>query len=69
MMRMKVADLTVDELQALIRQTVEDVLAEWLDESQLLVRDELAQRIRASIASGDRGTPIEEAARRLGLDW
>jgi len=69
MMPMKVADLTVDELQALIRQTVEDVLAEWLDESELPVRDELAERIRTSIASGDRGAPIEEAARRLGLDW
>ncbi len=66
---MKVADLTVDGLQALIRQTVEDVLAEWLDESELPVRDELAERIRASIASGDRGTPIEETARRLVLDW
>ena len=69
MFAMKLAELTLEELQTIIRRTVEDVLAEWLDEADLPLREDLVERVRASIASGDRGVPIEEAARRLGLDW
>ena len=61
---MKVADLTEEQLQTLIRRTLEDVLAERFDETEALV-----ERVVASIQSGDRGLPLEEAARALGLDW
>ena len=66
---MKVADLTVEELQELIRATIEDVLGEYAIDSDGAVKADVAARLRASLDSGNRGIPLEEAAKALGLDW
>ncbi len=65
---MKVAELTVEELQTLIRETVEAVLAEHFDESALPLRTDVAERLRA-VPDSAQDTPVAEVARRLGLDW
>ncbi len=66
---MRVADLTVEELENLIRATVEAVLDEYVVEDDGAMKPAFIERLRASLASGDRGVPLEEAARSLGLDW
>lgn len=65
---MKVAELTVEELQSLIRETVEEVLAERFDESSPPVQADLVDRLSAPADAGaDR--PAAEVARHLGLQW
>ncbi len=73
-MAVKVADMTVDELRGLVRQTVEDTLMQWLGDPDvgLELQDEVRERLRRSI-EGQRGgaptIPAEEVASRLGLRW
>jgi hypothetical protein len=69
---MQVADLSTDELKALIRETVTQVLAEMLDDPDdgLRVRPEVAQellRSRQRRRSGVPGVSIEEVAMQLGV--
>ena len=67
---MKVSDLTVQQLQELIRDSVEDALSDVLDPDHgLELTDELRERLQRAAARSDRGMPIEEAAKRLGLEW
>lgn len=68
-----VKDLTVDELKVLIRETVEAVLDEYLpdpDQGRTL-RPEVEQQLRESLErtrAGERGIPMEEVLKKLGLD-
>lgn len=65
---MKVADLTVDELQALIRKVVHEELQEIVADPDkgLALTDEIQARLQSSLAASER-IPFEEVKRRLGL--
>lgn len=71
---MQVKDLTTDELKALIRETIEEILEEYLedpDEGKVL-RPEVKQQLlesRKRRENGERGIPAEEVAQRFGLTW
>lgn len=65
---MKVADLTIDELKKLIREAVGQQFKEILldPDNGLELKDEVEQRLRASIESKER-IPFEEVKKRLKL--
>ncbi len=65
---MKVADLTIDELKKLIREAVSEQFKEVLfdPDNGLELKDEVEQRLRASLASKER-IPLEKVKERLGL--
>jgi hypothetical protein len=65
---MKVADLTIDELKKLIREAVDEQFKEILfdPDNGLELKDEMEQRLRASLASKER-IPFEEVKKRVGL--
>jgi hypothetical protein len=68
-----VAQMTKDELQEMMGAVVEQKLVELLgdpDDGLSLkksVRDQL-ERQMAAVARGERGKPLEEVIRRLGLE-
>jgi hypothetical protein len=64
----KVADLTIDELKKLIREAVGQQFKEILldPDNGLELKDEVEQRLRASIESKER-IPFEEVKKRLKL--
>jgi hypothetical protein len=64
----KVADLTIDELKKLIREAVGEQFKEILldPDNGLELKDEVEQRLRASIESKER-IPFEEVKKRLKL--
>ncbi|MGH8583032.1 MAG: hypothetical protein ACREWG_09650 [Gammaproteobacteria bacterium] len=65
---MKVADLTVDELQALIREVVHEELQDIIADPDkgLELTGEIQARLQSSLASSDR-IPFEEVKNRLNL--
>jgi len=65
---MKVADLTVDELQALIRKVVHEELQEIVADPDkgLALTDEIQARLQSPLAASER-IPFEEVKRRLSL--
>lgn len=65
---MKVSDLTVDELKKLIREAVDEKFHEILfdPDSELELRDDIEQRLKASLTSKER-IPFEEVKERLGF--
>lgn len=65
---MKVADLTVEELQALIRQVVHEELQDLLADPDkgLELTDEIRTRLRLSMDSSER-MPLEDVKNRLNL--
>ena len=65
---MKVADLTVDELQALIRKVVHEELQDIIADPDkgLELTDEIQARLQSSLSSSDR-IPFEEVKNRLNL--
>lgn len=65
---MKVADLTVDELQELIRKVVHEELQEIVADPDkgLALTDEIQARLQSSLAASER-IPFEEVKRRLSL--
>lgn len=70
---MKVKDMTVDDLRSMISEAVEQTLSEMLKDPDwgLALRDDVEQRLRDSVAAserGERGIPIEEVTRTLGID-
>lgn len=71
---MQVKDLTTDELKALIRETVAEILEEFLDDPDAGkdIQPELKQQLlesRDRRANGARRIPAEEVAQRFGLTW
>ena len=68
-----VADLTIAEFRELIRETVTEVVAEWVEDSDegLEMSDWAAARLEAARekqAAGERKTvPLSEVARQHGL--
>ncbi len=68
-----VSDMTVDELRALIGISVEEKLTEMFGDPDagLELREEIVasiERQRKEYAAGKRGKPLDEVAKRLGLD-
>ncbi len=65
---MKVADLTVDELQTLIRKVVHEELQDIITDpdTDLELTDEINTRLQSSLNSTDR-IPFEEVKNRLKL--
>ena len=71
---MKVKELTVEELRALIEEAIEQKLQEIIGDPDagLELREEVKERLRSSLAAaqrGEKGVPVEEVAARAGLDW
>lgn len=70
---MQVKDMTVDQLKALIQETVEQTLEEFFgdpDEGKE-IREEVKQRLLESLKqrkAGERGIPAEEVYQKLGLN-
>jgi hypothetical protein len=68
-----IAQMTKDELRELIENIIEQKLLELLgdpDEGlpiRKAVRDRLVRQ-KEAVASGERGEPLEDVVRRLGLD-
>lgn len=69
---MMVKDMTVGELQDLVRHTIEQALDEFFvdPDRDLEIREEVKQRLlesRRRREAGERGITAEEAAKKLGL--
>jgi hypothetical protein len=67
-----VAEMTKDELQEMIERAVEQKLLELLGDpdEDLPIRKSVRDRLlaqRRRVAAGERGEPLEDVARRLGL--
>jgi hypothetical protein len=70
---MKVKDLSIDELKALIGEVLEEKLKEIMGDPDwgLELRPEMAERLRKSLAAyeqGEKGIPLEEAAQKLDIN-
>jgi len=70
---MKVKELTVEQFKDLIHEAIEEKLAEITGDPDLglELREEIKERLPSSLAArqrGEKGIPIEEVARRVGLD-
>jgi hypothetical protein len=71
--RRKVADMTTDELQTMIQDTIEQTLLQWMPDPDagLEPRPEIIESIerqRKEYAAGKHGKSLDEVAKRLGLD-
>lgn len=70
---MKVKELSVEELKILIQETVEEKLQEFLGDPDegLELKEEVKERLKRTMAAlkrGEKGKPLEQVARELGLD-
>ncbi len=67
---MKVTELTVEQLKALIEDTVEERLQEYLGDPDegLELREEIIQRLKAHRASAKPRITMEQVAKRHGLE-
>jgi len=72
-MEMQVKEMTVEQLTDLIRHTVEQCLDEYFgdpDEGKE-IKEEVKQQLIESLnrtKAGERGIPLDEAVKKLGLD-
>ena len=71
---MPASNLTIEELKALIRETVLETLEELLDDPDKgrEIRPEIKQQLITSLQrtqAGERGIPAAEVAQKLGLTW
>ncbi|MBI5651858.1 MAG: hypothetical protein HZC40_15690 [Chloroflexi bacterium] len=69
----RVGDMTRAELRKMIEASVQRTLDKYLNDPDagLELRPEMIesiQRQRAEYAAGKRGTPLDQVAKRLGLD-
>lgn len=71
--KVKVADMTTDELQTMMETLIDRKMSEWIGDpdSGLELRPEIIasiERQRKEYAAGKRGKSLAEVAQRLGLD-
>ena len=71
---MKVKELSVEQLKALIQEAVEEKLQEILGDPDqgLEVKEEVKERLKRSLAAvecGEEGIPIGQVAKEIGLEW
>ena len=68
----RVSSLTIDEFRKMMREIIDERLAELTDpDLGLVLRPEIAEsllRQEREFAAGKRGKPLAEVAQRLGLD-
>ena len=74
MSQLKVTDLTIEEFQELVRETVLQTLLEILSDpdSGLELQEYLKEELRSSIKyveTGGEMMPVHEVAEKLGLTW
>lgn len=62
----KVSNMTVRELKKLIKDTVLEVIE---PDYGLELRPEVEAELRGSLKREEKGIPIEDAAKELGLKW
>jgi signal recognition particle GTPase len=72
--KMKVKELTVEQFKDLVQEAVEEKLEEIIGDPDLglELREEIKERLRSSLAArqrGEKGIPMDEVARRAGLNW
>lgn len=67
---MKVKELTVEQLKALIEDTIETMLQEYLGDPDegLELKEEVIQRLKAHKAFKKARIPMEQVARKHGLE-
>ncbi len=70
----KVSDLTIDELRAIIRETVQQTVAEMLADPDegLALRSGVQKSLKHSIQSVKEGATTyaaDDVAKKLGLEW
>jgi len=70
---MHVNDLTVDELRALMREVVEEVVEEKIGlltdpDEGLELREDVVESLKVFLASDQRGDDADEVFRALGLN-
>ncbi len=68
-----VADMTKDELRRMIGELIEEKLVEIVGDPYggWVIRDAIKSRLQQQmkdVAAGDRGEPLENVVRRLGLE-
>jgi hypothetical protein len=65
----RVADLTIEEFRALIRETVEEVLVDLMEDYDpdegLEFRPEVADYLRTALKERKRGTPLRDVIKEL----
>jgi hypothetical protein len=71
---MQIKDLTTEDLKVLIRETVQEVLDDYLADPDvgLSLRPTVNAQLEAAQvrrASGQRGIPAAEVAKQFGMDW
>ena len=71
-MAQTVAEMTADELRAMIEALIDQKLAEWMGDPDegLELRDAVRERIvrqRQEFAAGQRGSTLDDVAHRFGL--
>ncbi len=71
---MKVKEMSIDELKALIYQAVEEKLYEILGDPDqgMELKEEVKDMLRKSLVAtqhGERGIPAQEVALKMGLEW
>jgi signal recognition particle GTPase len=72
--KMKVKELTVEQFKDLVQEAVEEKLQEIIGDPDLglELREEIKERLRSSLAArqrGEKGIPMDEVAKRAGLNW
>ena len=71
---MKIKELSVEQLKALIQEAVEEKLQEILGDPDqgLDVKEEVKKRLKDSLTAverGEKGVPIEQVVMETGLKW
>ncbi len=66
----KVADMTVDELEHLVREVTRQTVVEMLADPDegLELREEMEAKLKTSLAATET-IPAADVAARLGLEW
>ncbi len=67
---MKVKELSVEQLKALIQEAVEEKLQEYLGDPDegLELREEVIQRLKVHKVSRKARVPMEQVAKKYGLE-
>lgn len=71
---MKVKELSVEQLIALIQEAVEEKLQEILGDPDqgLELKEDIKERLKQSLSAverGERGIPISQVVKETGLKW
>jgi ribosomal protein S24E len=70
-METKVAELTVTQLRQLIREEVQNILFDLLDDPDrgMELRDEIQAKLTQILKTDQKLIPAQTVANKLGLEW